>query len=273
MSEAVLDHHGHDAGHEAGHAPHLAGPTWSPSILATGLGFMAFGFATSFSAARAGGMIMGIGLAITAFGSIRWWLEMVRELKTTPTAIADTADDEPHHDLKLSFLLFLLSEVMFFGAFFAYYFYSRTVSEVWPPAGVKHLEAILPAVNTAILITSGMTFNYAEHSLKKGNRGGLKVGLLLSMILGLIFLFGQGYEYSHMELAITTGSLGTAFYMLTGFHGAHVIIGVLMLSVCFFRALKGDFTAKRHNGLQLSGWYWHFVDVVWIFLFFVLYIF
>ena len=268
MSDAVLDSHGHEHGHE----PHLAGPSWWPAILASGMGLMAFGFATSFSGPRGGGMIMGLGLALLALGSARWWIEMVRELKTTPTAVADIAKDQQTKDLQLGFLFFIGSEIMFFGAFFAYYFWSRINGPVWPPEGTHALEKFLPFINTLILITSGMTFNFAEHSLKKGHRTGLKVGLMLSVLLGLIFLGGQAYEYSHIDLTIHTATLGTAFFMLTGFHGAHVIVGVLFLTTCLFRAIRGDFTGKRHMGLQLAGWYWHFVDIVWIFLFLVLYV-
>jgi len=270
VSEAVLEHHGHDHGH--GHEPHLAGPSWWPAILATGIGLMAFGFASSFSGPRAGGILMGIGLAVMAVGSARWWVEMIRELKTTPEAVADAPTDQQTKDLKVGFVLFIGSEIMFFGAFFAYYFYSRITAPVWPPEGVHHLEKFLPFVNTLLLISSGMTFNWAEHSLKHGKRANLKTGLGLSILLGTIFLMGQMWEYAHMELSIKTGSLGTAFYMLTGFHGAHVIVGVIFLTVCLFRALAGDFTGKRHTALQMAGWYWHFVDVVWIFLFALIYL-
>jgi cytochrome c oxidase subunit 3 len=271
VSEAVLEHHGHDHGHE--HAPHLAGPNWWAAILASGIALMAFGFATSFGSPRAGGIIMGGGLATMAFGMARWWFEMVRELKNTPEAAADQGHDQVEKDQKLSFMLFIGSEIMFFGAFFAYYFYCRSTAEIWPPAGSKHIETFLPTINTLLLISSGATFNWAEMNLKKGNRAGLKTGLLLSIILGSIFLFIQGYEYAHMEMGLATNSLSTAFFLLTGFHGAHVIVGVIMLTICFFRAVAGDFTKHRHTGLQLSGWYWHFVDVVWIFLYLVLYLF
>jgi cytochrome c oxidase subunit 3 len=271
VSEAVLEHHGHDHGHDA-HAHHLAGPSWPPAILAAGIGLIGFGFASSFSGPRLGGVVMGSGLAVMAYGMAHWWADMIRELKTTPEALADQGHDQVEKDQKLSFLLFIASEVMFFAAFFAYYFYCRATTEVWPPEGSKHIGAMLPFVNTMLLITSGATFNWAEMSLKKGNRAGLKLGLLLSIILGTVFLALQGYEYAHLGMSMDTNTLSTAFYLLTGFHGAHVIVGVIFIAICFFRALKGDFTAQRHTGLQLAGWYWHFVDVVWIFLFFVLYL-
>jgi cytochrome c oxidase subunit 3 len=271
VTQAVLPRHGHDHGHEA-HAHHLAGPSWWPAILASGIGMLGFGLASSFSGPRLGGIVMGAGLATMAVGMARWWFEMVRELKTTPEAVADLGHDQVEKDQKLSFALFIGSEIMFFGAFFAYYFYCRATADVWPPAGSKHIETFLPTINTLLLISSGAAFNWAEHSLKKGKRSGLKAGLLMSIVLGVLFLSLQGYEYAHMEMGLATNSLSTAFYLLTGFHGAHVIVGVIMLTICFFRALAGDFTAHRHTGLQLSGWYWHFVDVVWIFLFCVLYL-
>jgi cytochrome c oxidase subunit III len=271
VSEAVLEHHGHDHGHDA-HAHHLAGPSWWPMILAVGIGIMGFGFASSFSGPRMGGVVMGMGLATMFVGMGRWWYEMVSELNTTPEAIADQGHDQVEKDQKLSFLLFIGSEVMFFAAFFAYYFYCRATAEVWPPAGTKHIEVLLPTINTLLLISSGAAFNWAEMGLKKDSRIQLKNGILLAVILGTIFLGLQGYEYAHMEMTLKTNTLSTAFYLLTGFHGAHVIVGVIMLTICYFRALNGHFTKHRHTGLQLSGWYWHFVDVVWIFLYFVLYL-
>ena len=133
----------------------------------------------------------------------------------------------------------------------------------------------IPALNTALLLTSGVTLTWAHLSLKKNNRSQLILGLVLTVLLGLIFLFFQAYEYVHayndLNLTLSQGAYGATFYMLTGFHGFHVTLGTLMLIVILFRCIKGHFTADKHFGFEGVAWYWHFVDVVWLLLFVLVY--
>ncbi len=178
------------------------------------------------------------------------------------------------HGLRMGMVLFIASEVMFFFAFFWAWYnaavpaINMSAHEVWPPEGIVPLETWhLPFINTMILLTSGATLTWAHHGLRAGNRGVLKLGLLLTIALGVIFTCLQAYEYVHATFAITDGIYGSAFYLATGFHGFHVIVGTTFLIVCYFRSLKGDFTDDAHVGFESAAWYWHFVDVVWLFLF------
>jgi cytochrome c oxidase subunit 3 len=144
----------------------------------------------------------------------------------------------------------------------------------WPP---KELEAVLdafdlPLLNTLILLLSGTTVTWAHHALIHGDRSGLKKGLWLTIGLGVLFSSLQAFEYAHAPFAFGKNTYGSAFYMATGFHGFHVIIGTIFLAVCQYRAYKGDFTPRQHFGFEAAAWYWHFVDVVWLFLFVSIYI-
>ena len=153
----------------------------------------------------------------------------------------------------------------------------------WPPRPAEIAETKgyfhgtfdpwgLPLVNTLILLTSGTTVTWAHHALLENNRKGLVWGLVLTVILGILFTTCQAYEYIHAGFSYAGHTYGSTFFMATGFHGAHVIIGTLFLTVCLFRALAGDFTPKQHFGFEAAAWYWHFVDVVWLFLFTFLYV-
>jgi cytochrome c oxidase subunit III len=195
---------------------------------------------------------------------------------------------------------FIFSEVMFFAAFFGALFYMRTFAVpwlasgdtgellwpgftgTWPSAGPYLKSAFepmapwgIPALNTLILLSSGATVTWAHWGLKKGNRGQLVFGLFLTVALGCLFLGLQAYEYHHayteMGLTLGAGAYGATFFMLTGFHGFHVTLGTIMLIVIFFRALKGHFTPEHHFAFEGVSWYWHFVDVVWLLLFVLVY--
>lgn len=195
---------------------------------------------------------------------------------------------------------FIFSEVMFFAAFFGALFYIRVLSvpdlaeglnaeilykgftDVWPSAGPGFKEKFsamgawgLPAINTALLLTSGVTLTWAHHALIKNNRLHLNIGLALTILLGFIFLYFQVQEYSHAyseyNLKLTTGGYGSTFFLLTGFHGFHVTLGAIMLCVILGRTLKGHFTPEHHFGFEGVAWYWHFVDVVWLLLFVLVY--
>ena len=175
----------------------------------------------------------------------------------------------------LGILLFIVSEIMLFGAFFASYFFLRVVANEgpWPPDGFE-LPVAVAGVNTAILVSSSFTIHWALESVRKGNRRGLVVGLATTWLLGATFLFIQINEYIHIGFSARDTSFGSIFYGLTGLHGAHVFIGLCLLSFANIRAWRGHFDAepKNHLGVEVSGIYWHFVDVMWIIVYTTVYI-
>ena len=227
------------------------------------------------------------GVLYTMFG---WWSDVVKESRA--------GDHTPVVSIGLRYgmILFIVSEVMFFVAWFWMFFEmslfseARTLSPIeevrtawsqWPPQGVETLDPFhLPLLNTLILLLSGTTVTWAHHALQQGDRKGAKIGLLLTVILGALFTAVQAYEYFHIvhdqaffsEEAANSGLYGSAFFMATGFHGFHVLIGTLFLIVCLFRLLAGHFTPQKHFGFEAAAWYWHFVDVVWLFLFAFIYV-
>lgn len=172
----------------------------------------------------------------------------------------------------LGMLLFIISEIMIFGAFFTAYFFVRVVQDgQWLPEG-DELPVAIAGVNTAILLSSSLTLHWAETSLKGGNRWGFKVGMLTTFLLGLTFLFIQINEYVHIGFAPHDHAQGSIFYGLTGLHGAHVFIGLLLLGMVTLRAWRGHFSAEDHRGVEIPGIYWHFVDVMWIVVYTTIYI-
>ncbi len=201
-------------------------------------------------------------------------------------AIAATAEHDHHgppeaHQSSridrqtLGILLFIVSETMLFGAFFASYFFLRVVANVgpWPPEGFELPKAVA-AVNTAILVSSSFTVHWALESIRRGNRRGMIAGLGATWLLGFTFLFIQMNEYVHIGFSIRDGAFGTIFYGLTGLHGAHVTVGLILLAMANVRAWRGHFTSepKKHLGVEVPGIYWHFVDVMWIIVFTTVYI-
>ena len=172
-------------------------------------------------------------------------------------------------------VFFLASEAIFFANLIASYLYLRIRltgnGGEWPPKGAE-LDIPLALVNTIILLSSSFPMHYAARSITKGNKRGLTIGLILTVILGSAFLSIQAFEYTHADFTPSTGVFGSTFFTLTGFHGAHVTAGVIFLLICFFRSLRGDFSQNRHFAVSAVEMYWHFVDVVWIFLFLLLYI-
>lgn len=177
----------------------------------------------------------------------------------------------------LGMMLFIASEVMFFSALFAAYFNARATLPVFPPEGTEFIDPIgLPIFVTALLITSSLTMQWATGRIRAGDRTGLNRGIAITLILGIIFLFLQLYDYSVLiledDFGIDSGVYGTLFYTLTGFHGAHVLGGVIGLSVILARGLQGQFSQKHHVAVEAVHYYWHFVDVVWVLLFLVIYV-
>jgi cytochrome c oxidase subunit 3 len=172
----------------------------------------------------------------------------------------------------LGMLLFIASEVMLFGSFFTAYFFVRVAGhEPWPLPPF-HLPVFVAGVNTAILVTSSFTMHWALQSIKRGNRAGLKAGLVLTFLMGLTFLLTQATEYARIGFAPRDGSFGTIFYCLTGLHGAHVFVGLTLLGVATTRAFRGHYSAQAHHGVEIPGIYWHFVDVMWIVVYTTIYI-
>jgi cytochrome c oxidase subunit 3 len=224
--------------------------------------------------------IFFIGLLIVLYTMFSWWSDTIKEAH------------EGHHTrvvslhLRYGMIMFIASEVMFFVAWFWAFFdaslfpnevhqYARTefTGGVWPPKGVEVLDPFhLPLYNTIILLLSGTTVTWAHHALLHGDRKGLVNGLVVTVGLGILFTFVQAYEYMHAPFAFKESIYGATFFMATGFHGFHVIIGTIFLLVCLFRSIRGDFTPKQHFGFEAAAWYWHFVDVVWLFLFTSIYI-
>jgi cytochrome c oxidase subunit 3 len=242
-----------------------------------------------------GSLIFGIGLIGVLYTFYAWWSDVVHE--------AQSGDHTPVVQLHLRYgmIMFIASEVMFFvGWFWAWFDYALfpvpleividaethafTVTNLigqegaaalmqWPPKGLEVLDSMkLPLLNTLILLCSGTTVTWAHHALIHGDREGLKKGLWLTILLGLLFSAIQAYEYSVAPFPFGGLNYGTAFYMATGFHGFHVIVGTIFLAVCLARTYKGHFTPKQHFGFEAAAWYWHFVDVVWLFLFITIYI-
>jgi len=219
-----------------------------------------------------------LGVLYTMFG---WWRDVIREAEHGGF---HNRVVQLHH--RYGMILFIASEVMFFVAWFWAFFNvalfpesatqvmrSEFIGGVWPPKGIETFDPWhLPLLNTLILLTSGTTVTWAHHALLEGDRQAVKQALWLTVLLGLTFTAIQAYEYAHATFAFKGNIYGATFFMATGFHGAHVIIGTIFLAVCLLRVYAGHFTPKQHLGFEFAAWYWHFVDVVWLFLFAWIYV-
>jgi cytochrome c oxidase subunit 3 len=173
----------------------------------------------------------------------------------------------------LGMLLFIISEIMLFGAFFTAYFFVRVVGEAdWFPVDGVDLPVAIAGVNTAILLTSSVSMHWALEGARNENRRAMRAGLLTTTMLGLTFLCIQVNEYIHLGIAPHDNAQGTIFYGLTGLHGAHVFVGLTLLTFATVRAFRGHFTAKEHRGVEVPGIYWHFVDIMWVFVFSTIYL-
>ena len=179
-----------------------------------------------------------------------------------------------HPDLRLfGFIVFLVSESMLFLGLFVAYFTFRAVAPSWPPVGTPDLEVLLPGINTIILLSSSFVIHNADVAVKKNNVAGFRIWFLLTMAMGITFLAGQLYEYNHLEFGLKTNLFSSTFYVLTGFHGLHVLVGILMMAAVLWRSRReGHYSDKSHFGIEAVEVYWHFVDVIWVLLFLILYI-
>ncbi len=236
-----------------------------------------------------GSLVWGLGMLGVLFTFYSWWVDVIAE--------AHAGDHTPVVSLHLRYgmILFIASEVMFFvGWFWAWFDFSlfpvplevvegATTSlfgqpgaeliAQWPPKGLEVLDAMkLPLLNTLILLCSGTTVTWAHHALIHNDRDGLKKGLWLTIVLGVLFTSLQAVEYAEAPFAFAGINYGTTFFMATGFHGFHVLVGTIFLAICLLRVYKGHFTPQQHFGFEAAAWYWHFVDVVWLFLFAVIYV-
>ncbi len=268
--------------HQVQHDSPLVEPSPWPAIGAVAAFVTAVGAISwmhhLFSAAP---LVFGVGAIGILYTMLGWWRDVIRE-----------AEQEGHHTRvvqlhhRYGMLLFIASEVMFFVAWFWAYFNTAlfpgdphdiariaATGGVWPPKGIQTFDPWhLPLLNTLILLTSGTTVTWAHHALLHNDRKGLIQGLILTILLGLTFTGVQAYEYAHAAFNFKGNIYGATFFMATGFHGAHVIIGTIFLTVCLLRAYKGQFTPQQHLGFEFAAWYWHFVDVVWLFLFACIYV-
>ncbi|HEX5776932.1 MAG TPA: cytochrome c oxidase subunit 3 [Caulobacteraceae bacterium] len=234
--------------------------------------------------------LFAAGFAGILYTMVGWWADVVKE--------ANQGDHTPVVSIGLRYgmILFIASEVMFFVAWFWIFFDMALFPEVrvaspiaevsdawaaWPPKGVELVPAFhLPLVNTLTLLLSGTTVTWAHHALQQNDRKGAKIALALTVALGILFTSIQAYEYNHIihenlffsEEAGNAGLYGSAFFMATGFHGFHVLVGTIFLIVCLLRLMRGGFTPQQHFGFEAAAWYWHFVDVVWLFLFAFIYV-
>jgi len=253
---------------ETAHAGH---GSWWPPILGLGTGFLPFGFVVfSWGSRPAGVILLSAGSLIALFAMSGWVHSVIRE----KYAVAYDVDE--YDWLKNGMKMFLISEAMIFGAFFAHHFYTRVHFDIWPPAGSPHLETRLPAVATLLLVFSSFTMEWAHKALIKGRRLAAQRWVLFSFLLGAVFLSIQGYEWGHLhefdQFVHNKGVFGSLFYSMTGFHGLHVSVGLVLLASCWVRLKLGHFSSGRHFGFLASSWYWHFVDIVWVFLFTTIYL-
>ena len=186
-------------------------------------------------------------------------------------AVAEATRERRIDVTYLGVLLFISSEAMFFAGLFAVFFNAKAMHPQWPPSNV-HLEIGLPIVLTIVLVTSSFTMQHAIGRIRRGDHVGLTRGLVITVLLGITFLAGQLFDYATLDFSFSSGPYGAAFFTLTGFHGAHVLGGAIMLSVILYRGLAGQFSARHHDAVEATSMYWHFVDVVWIALFSTLYL-
>jgi cytochrome c oxidase subunit III len=252
------------------HPYHLVDPSPWPLLGAFAAGLLAIGGVVFM---HEGGPWLAILGFLAVLGVMAgWWRdvlkESVRQKAHTPVVKIG---------LRYGMALFIASEVMFFAAFFWAFFAAalypaETIGGVWPPAEIETVPAFgLPFMMTLILLLSGTTVTWAHHAILEGNRKDATLALGLTVLLGILFTGFQLYEYVHAHFGFTEGIYPSTFYMATGFHGFHVLVGTIFLIVCFFRVRAGHFTPNSHFGFEAAAWYWHFVDVVWLFLFTAVY--
>ena len=271
------------------HPYHLVDPSPWPALGSLAALILALGFALGLHPGMFGPGIENVmkmvhwwalapGLLLVIGVMYWWWSDVLVESRTYHTAVVQLG-------LRYGMILFIASEVLFFAAFFWAFFdaalfpgapnmpvRAEATGGIWPPKGISIIAPFdLPLMNTLILLLSGTTATWAHHSIIEGNQKDAVRGLLCTVLLGMIFTGVQAYEYIHAPFTFSQDIYTSTFFMATGFHGFHVLVGTIFLIVCLFRAMKGQFKPKQQFGFEAAAWYWHFVDVVWLFLFFCIY--
>jgi cytochrome c oxidase subunit 3 len=253
------------------HGFHLSDPSPWPFISSFSALFLTFG-AILYMHGYNTGFVWRFGFFMIIYMMFVWWRDIIRE-----------GTFEGHHTfcvqngLKMGMLLFIVSEIMFFFAFFWAFFHfslnpGHTIGCVWPPAFLNVLDAKqVPLLNTVILLTSGATITWAHNAIICGSRNHTIIGLICTILLAIVFTGFQLFEYLTTLYTMSDGIYGSVFYMATGFHGFHVFIGTCFLAVCLVRLYCNHFSCEHHFGFEAAIWYWHFVDVVWLFLFVTIY--
>lgn len=252
------------------HIYHLVDKRPWPLFRGIGAWIMTFGLVRLF--VGIGDVLIIYGLFFIFLVVFQWWRDVVREGLYLGIHVNFVVVG-----LKYGIILFIVSEVFFFISFFWAFFHSRLsptfeVGSYWPPVGVEVFNPFqIPLLNTSLLLSSGVRVTWAHHSLIEGDWNGGFFGLLITVVLGLYFTLLQGYEYYEAFFNISDSIYGSIFYIATGFHGFHVIIGSVFLLVCLFRHYFEHFSLTHHFGFEAAAWYWHFVDVVWLFLYIMVY--
>ncbi len=248
---------------------HAPAPSGWPILLALGMSIFAIGVLLQASSVNHAALITVLGGLVSVVCAVGWAnsisqdrLHMDREQSTKA--------------LTKGILLFIFGEACTFSALFGYLYYSRIYAPAWPPPGTPHLETDLPGVGTLLLVSSSFTLNWAMHAYKKAMKGLAKTWIIVTLALGIGFLGIQGYEWGFLHgyysFQPETNVFGSLFYVMTGFHGLHVLVGILMITMMYWRLEKGEMSEKYHFSLRAAEYYWHFVDVVWVFLFFSVYL-
>ena len=254
------------------HPFHLVDPSPWPLVASIGGLGMTFGGVMYMHNYSGGGTLFLTGFTTTIFVMYTWWKDIVRE-----GTYEGQHTKQVQQGLRWGMILFIVSEVMFSFAFFWAFFHSSLaptfdIGGVWPPEGIEVLNPWeVPLLNTVLLLSSGATVTWAHHAIVAGSRKDAFIGLVLTVILAAFFTLLQAFEYYTAPFTISDSVYGATFFMATGFHGFHVIIGTIFLTVCTIRLVYHHFTREHHFGFEAAAWYWHFVDVVWLFLFVTIY--
>ncbi|MFK8040613.1 MAG: cytochrome c oxidase subunit 3 [Rickettsiaceae bacterium] len=263
------------------HPFHLVDPSCWPILTSLSLIFVPIGGVMMMHEYIYGPYVCALGVSLLLFCLYSWWKDVIHE------ALVDKNHNYTvRRGIKIGMVLFIASEVMFFFVFFWSFFKARlfpmgaldglwVVSDGrWPPSGIEFVDPWhIPLFNTLVLSLSSTTVNWASYALAHNKQKQTSRALAITILLGILFVGMQAYEYHHASFNIDDGIYAANFYLVTGFHGFHVIIGVLFLSICYFRSLKGHFrNGNSYLGFELAAWYWNFVDIVWILLFILIYI-
>ena len=244
-------------------------PSRWPIITALGAGLIPVGLVSQAHGWKPGLGVVLAGLAVTLYGAGSWWAELLHDRFFGRDAV------DAERRLRTAMILFIGSEAAIFCSFFAALIYARTHAPAWPPQGMPRFEILVPAVITCILLFSSVTLHLGHAAVERNRRDGVIASILMTTSLGAIFLCGQAYEYGFLNgsaFNIKSGIFGSTFFMLTGFHGLHVLLGLIFLNVVYGAVLRGQITSQQHFPFKAASWYWHFVDVVWLFVFTIVYI-